>query len=46
MQLTIEGMETFITELRIEGENFTSEIRALKAKLEETTELRATAEFK
>ena len=46
MQLTIEGMETFIAELRIEGENFTSEIRTLKAKLEETTELRATTEFK
>lgn len=45
-QLTIEGMETFISELKVEGELFQSESQALKQKLRDQTESLAVCEFK
>ena len=45
-QQTIEGMESFISELKIEGELFQNEISALKQKLEQQTEMLALSEFK
>jgi hypothetical protein len=39
-------METFISELKIEGELFQTENAALKQKLEDKTDLLAACEFK
>lgn len=45
-QLTIEGMETFISELKVEGEKFQNEISAYKQKLALQTEMLALSEVK
>lgn len=45
-QSTIEGMEAFISELKVEGENFQSEVTALKQKLGLQTEMLAMSEVK
>jgi len=45
-QQTIEGMESFIAELKIEGEIFQSEISALKQKLVQQTDTLAVTEFR
>ena len=44
--MTIEGMEAFISELKIEGENFQNEVTALKQKLAIQTDTLASTEVK
>ena len=45
-QQTIEGMEAFISELKVEGENFQNEVSALKQQLALQTDMLAMSEVR